>query len=315
MLLNNITLVDRSNKPSVSQRVGLRTYFINNGQYQDPYEISSVQLFTKAATLSPLTVLGTENLVDKTPLMAYGAFGTNDDLVQTHCTFTSGGPEGSICEDAFDPTTYAPGVMASGIYRVGVGDYVVVLDQETPLLGWDYTTSTQVSAVSLSSVGEYVDIWTVKLTPASKYQVFINNFTLSEDTFFAFTEPLMLSTSNKLLNKDIRLGETIDLKVTTESTLQNKTLDQSLINIFKQAVVTNPSFAIRKVNYDDPVGGSVSAGSLTPSVTSDNTLIASWSTTGISTDVGSRYGTYSLQATYTLLNQTIVSPLFYFTVS
>ena len=54
---NTQVVVDRGNRPNVSQRVGLRTYFINDGAYVDPYEISSVQLFTRSAhPLSPYTV-------------------------------------------------------------------------------------------------------------------------------------------------------------------------------------------------------------------------------------------------------------------
>lgn len=317
MQLNNTTLVNRENKPTVNQNVGLRTYFINDGQYIDPYEVCSVQIFSKAATISPFTVLDTTtNLVNKTPLMAFAASGQLAvDNPVVHCV--KPGATVAPCIGAFSAANYFPTTTASGIYRLGVGDYVVALNNSNASLsGWDYTTSTMTAASAVSAVGEYVDIWTVRLTPGSRTQVFINNFTLSEDTFFSFTERLLLTTSNKLLNKDIRLGETIDLKVTTEATIQNKNLPQSMINIFKDAIITNPAFEVRKINYDDPKRGSVVV-PLTgiPDITSDNTMIQSFSTNGISSDVGSKYGTYSLQAAYTLLNQTIVSPLFYFTVS
>ena len=58
MQLNNTVIVDRGNRPNVSQRVGLRVFFINDGAYVDPYEISSVQLFKKSDTLTPNTVIG-----------------------------------------------------------------------------------------------------------------------------------------------------------------------------------------------------------------------------------------------------------------
>ena len=45
MEVNGTPVVDRGNRPNVSQRVGLRTFFINDGAYVDPYEISSVKLF------------------------------------------------------------------------------------------------------------------------------------------------------------------------------------------------------------------------------------------------------------------------------
>jgi hypothetical protein len=321
MLLNTTVLVDRENRPAVNQNVGLKTYFINNGEYVDPYEVCSVQIFRKSDTLSPNSVLDTTtNLVTSVPLMAFGASATLEDGRVVRCVkpTTVNLPPESYCEGSFDPSNYPlnGSITASGIYRQGVGEYVVALNNTLNLSGWDYTSNTMCAAIDVSSVGEYVDIWTVKLTAASKPQVFINNFTLSEDTFFAYTERLMLTTSNKLLNKDIRLGEAIDLKVTTEATIQNKNLPQSLINIFKDTIVTGASFQVTKINYDEPLRGSVSVtGVGSVEITSDNTMLAHWDTSTIDDEVGSKYGTYSLQATYDILNQTIISPLFYFTVS
>ena len=193
--------------------------------------------------------------------------------------------------------------------------------------GWDYTTNTQVAASSLAYVGEYVDLWTVKLNEASKAQVITNQFDLNEDTFFAFTEPLLLTTSNKLMNKHVRLGETVDLKISTETTIQNRDISRSIQDIFKQSVVTEGAVEIRKVNQDVNFAGPftvLSYGQTGPDVriTSDNTLILNWDTSLIRnleafTDgtFGSLTGTYSIQVKYSLLNETIISPLFYLTVS
>ena len=315
MQLNNTVIVDRGNRPNVSQRVGLRVFFINDGAYVDPYEISSVQLFKKSETLSPKTVIGDENLVSSTPLMTFkapGATRTNDP--------------------AFDPINYFPSVTASGIFRVGQGDYVVVLDQTLALSGFDFTTKTQVAASSLSAVDDYVDLWTVKLDSASKYQVITNNFSLKEDTFFAFTEPLLLTTSNKLMNKKVRLGEKIDLKVATETTVQNQGMTDTLQNIFKDSVITSATMEIKKVNQDHNFDGPFTVSSFTESaatgssqpvtITKDNTIIMNWDTTQLNGldsftngTFGSLTGTYSVQVKYTLLNQTIISPLYYLTVS
>ena len=90
-------------------------------------------------------------------------------------------------------------------------------------------------------------MWTVKLSEASKYQVITNQFSLHEDTFFAFTEPLLLTTSNKLMNKHVRLGEKVDLKVSTETTVQNQDISQSVQNIFKDSVITEASMEVKKV--------------------------------------------------------------------
>ena len=310
MQLNNTTLVDRGNRPNISQRIGLRTFFINDGAYVDPYEISGVGLFKKSDTLSPKTVIGVENLVSSTPLMQFGASGQ---------TLTS--------HDNFNVTNYVPAITASGIYRISTGEYVVVLDETLALSGWDRTTLTQVAASSLSAVNDYVDLWTVKLNSASKYQVITNQFSLHEDTFFAFTEPLLLTTSNKLMNKHVRFGEKINLKIGTEVTIQNQDIDKSVQNIFKDSCITNGAVEIRKVNQDSAFDGPFVVASFSDTssgvdITKDNTLLFNWDTTTLtelpsftSGSFGSVTGTYSVQVKYTLLTQTIMSPLFYLTVS
>ena len=326
MLVNTTSVVDRGNRPNISQRVGLRTYFINDGAYVDPYEISSVQLFAKSSTLSPNTVVDpVSGLVSATPLMTFAASADLVGVGPVHCVLTQPptGSEYAPCNEdgnGFDPASYEPGTTASGIYRLSQGEYVVVLDQIEALSGWDYNTSTTVAASSCSSVGDYVDLWTVKLDEASKYQVITNNFSLYEDTFFAFTEPLLMTTSNRLMNKHVRYGEIIDLKVSTETTLQNKNIDESIQNIFKDSVVTEAEVTIKKVNHDPAFDGPftvVDEGTM--EITSDNTLIYNWNTATTigsgSTTFGSPTGTYSVQVEYNALNQTIVSPLFYLTVS
>jgi len=321
MLVNNTTVVDRGNRPNISQRVGLRTYFINDGAYVDPFEISSVLIFKKSSTLTPNTVLGSDGLVSATPLMAYGASATNPTTgLVTHCTSTNP-TEGECVAQGFNESTYSPGITASGIYKLGVGEYVVVLDQIEALSGWDYTTSTQVAASSTSAVNDYVDLWTVKLNSGSKYEVITNGFSLYEDTFFAFTEPLLLTTRNKLMNKHVRYGEVIDLKVTTETTVQNQQIPHSIQNIFKESVVTAASVTIKKINHDPTLETTTVVDGSIMQITKDDTLIYNWDTlTTIGAEVveatfGGPTGTYSVQVTYTALNQTIISPLFYLTVS
>jgi hypothetical protein len=323
MQVNQTPVVDRNNRPNVSQRVGLRTFFINDGEYVDPYEISSVQIFKTSDTLSPNSVLGAENLVTSVPLMAFAASGTNILNQAVHCTITAGTDPGTACENAFDVDNYIPGVTASGIYRMAAGEYVVVLDQTLNLSGWDWSTDTQVAASSCSSVGDYTDIWTVKLAEASKYQVIYNQYALHENTFYAVTEPLMLTSRAKLLNKHVRYNEVIDLKVVTENTLQNKTIPQSIQNIFKDSVVTTASIVIKKVNQDPTFDGPFTVVSTDiDQITSDNTLLFSWdvattieTAAGVGTNFGSPTGTYSVQVTYSILNQQFVSPLSYLTVS
>jgi hypothetical protein len=312
MLIYNTEVVDRNNRPNVSQIVGLRTFFINDGAYVDPHEISSVKLFKQNSTLSPKTVLGADNLVSSVPLMAYG----NGTGVSSLTSFSG-----------FDVSNYSPDVRASGIYKIKKGEYAVVLDQTLDLSGWDFTTSSELGASSLSAVWDYVDLWTVKLTSASKSQVLTNVFNLYEDTFFAFTEPILLTTRNKLINKHVRLGEKINLKINTATTIANKDIDQTVQNIFKDSCITSGAVEIRKVNQDPAFAGPFTVSSYadtssTVDITKDNTLLWSWDTSQLSSlteftngTFGSITGTYSVQVKYTLLNETVISPLFYLTVS
>ena len=320
MQINNTVVVDRGNRPNLTQRVGLRTYFINDGAYIDPYEISSVSIFPESSTLSPNSVLGANNLITSIPDMQFGASGATRPL-------------GTVDSSAFDVSNYIPSVTASGIYRVKQGEYVVVFDQTLALSGiFGGDAGTVVQAAEASSVGTYVDMWTVKLAQASDYQVFTNKFTLNEDTFFTFTEPLLLTTTNKLMNKHVRLGEKVDLKLSTETTIQNEDIQHSVQNIFKESEITSATVEVRKVNQDLHFDGpftvssfadtAATATAVPVTITQDNTIILNWDTNSIKNLVsftngtfGSLTGTYSVQAKYTLLNELIISPLFYLTVS
>jgi len=309
MQLNNTSLVDRQNRPQVNQRVGLKIYFINDGEYVDPYEVSSVKLLKKSVVTSGTALDSEERLVSATPLMTFAA----------SSTLTS--------DSAFDTSNYTPATDASGIFRISKGEYVVVLDQILDSSGYDQTTASVGHSNTLSAVTDYVDIWTVKLTSASKYQVIINDFKLYEDTFFAITEPLQFKPSNTLYNKHLRLGEKVDLRFGTEIGIMNQDITEEIKNIFKTSVINNASLEIKKVNqdhnFDGPftVSGYADTSSLT-SISSDNTITMNFDTTNLTSleafqlgNFGSVTGTYSVQVKYNLLNQTIISPLYYFTVS
>jgi hypothetical protein len=309
MQLNNTSLVDRQNRPQVNQRVGLKIYFINDGEYVDPYEVSSVKLLKKSVVTSGTALDSEERLVSATPLMTFAA----------SSTLTS--------DSAFDTSNYTPATDASGIFRISKGQYVVVLDQILDSSGYDQTTASVGHSNTLSAVTDYVDIWTVKLTSASKYQVIINDFKLYEDTFFAITEPLQFKPSNTLYNKHLRLGEKVDLRFGTEIGIMNQDITEEVKNIFKTSVINNASLEIKKVNqdhnFDGPftVSGYADTSSLT-SISSDNTITMNFDTTNLTSlgafqlgNFGSVTGTYSVQVKYNLLNQTIISPLYYFTVS
>ena len=179
-----------------------------------------------------------------------------------------------------------------------------------------------------SQATRYIDIWTIKLTQGSDWKTYINHFELFDDTFFAITEPLMLRTKNKLFNKQVILRSKEKIKMGTEVTIENESVDESVKNIFRESVITSATVTIKKMNEDSYLPSRVTVVSSTEvQVTSDNTIIYSFDTaTALSTgdlpgsetlnteDLGSKNGTYALQVSYNILSEKIVSPLMYFIV-
>ena len=53
MQLNGNLVVDRHNRPNVIQPVGLRAFFINDGGYQDPNDISGVTILKEQNNFPP----------------------------------------------------------------------------------------------------------------------------------------------------------------------------------------------------------------------------------------------------------------------
>ena len=320
MQLNGTAVVDRHNRPTVIQKVALRAFFVNDGEYFDPTDISRVTVFAKASNFSPSTVLEgnviSSSITSSIILMQFGA-SAND----------SGA--------ALNPTSYNPNdpESLSGIYRVKRGEYVCVLDGTQTQQGkYDFHGSSVNPLVPLiitnsaSSVDDYIDCWTLKVNTGSDLQTLINDFHLFDDTFFSITQPLLLAAKNKLVNKHLTLSSIENLEVTTEVTIQNKDIDRSVKNLFKDSAITSATIKIEKVNEDSttlPATVVVSSFEDTETlvdVTSDNTMIFSFDTTTLAThprvaDFGGLTGTYRATVKYTLVNETIISPPYYFTVS
>lgn len=307
MLINGYTVYDRHNRTSVLQPVALRSFFINNGVFQDPYEISSVSIFKLADNTTPSTVLTSGNLIDAA--VASSVIKMNFANSAT-----------LIANSSFNASNYTPGNTASGIYKLGVGQYSVVLNGQVPLSGV-YLGNPILNTAS--TVGDYIDIWTVRWVQNSDWEIFINDFRLYRDSIFTTTEPLVVTTTNKLTNKHVKLGSKIDLTVATEINIANKNITRGIKNIFHDAAITSAQLQIVKLNddYTLPARVTVSAfadtGSLVD-ITADNTLIFNWDTNSLYTlpavvagTFGPLTGTYAIQAKYNILTQTIVSDLMY----
>ena len=108
-----------------------------------------------------------------------------------------------------------------------------------------------------------------------------------------------------------------------EVTIMNKDLDQNVKNLLSHTVIENPQFVIKKQNEDSNLPSRVEVSGYSDTsadirLTSDNTMIFSLDTAvltnGSIVDLGSGSGAYTLEAKYTVMGETIISPLMYFTV-
>lgn len=315
MQLNSTDLVERQNRPTVLQRVALRAFFINDGAYYDPYDISGVTVFAKSSNLTPSTVVS-DNVV---------ASGIASSVILAH--FAPSGDDAGF--PAQDPSGYNPttdNASLSGVYRTGVGKYVVVLDGINPTnasANYDFYGSSVTVTNTASAVNDYIDVWTVKFTSTGTYQSLIQNFHLYDDTFFTITEPLIFHTTNRLVNKHLTLDSVDNLKFTTEVTVENQGIDDSIKNIFKDSVITNAQVKIEKINEDTvtlpahvTVSGYNDTSALTQ-ITSDNTVLLSFDTRNLATHAnvaqfGGLTGTYRASLKYTLLDEIVVTPPYYF---
>ena len=298
--INSIDVIDRHNRPGVLQKVMLRTFFVNSGDYVDPYEISAVTVHTRASNSNPSSILTSANVVSALPLMGFGVSDTTD-----------------ITGPAFATSNYSPGTTASGIFRLARGEYAVVLDGSLALSGQDVNGST--IGNDASTAGTYIDVWTVKLTAGSPYQVFINTFELFNDTFMSVTEPLLLTASIRLGNKYITLGSKEDLRIGTDITIANKGIASEVKNIFKDAAITSAMVQIRKLNEGDDLAPYTVSGyadtSSTVKISADNTVTFLWDTgllnsiaSNSSGAMGNSVGNYGVRLKFNVLNQTVVSP-------
>jgi len=308
-------------RPSVGGKVAIRTLFINDGKFIDPYDVSSCTIFAKLSNASPSSIVDVDDGIIKSDatsvvLMNFGVsgggVGAPHDGVDPRVT--------SENLPWVAPTLYTPGSQASGIYRVGLGDYVAVLDGDVSLSGGynnRYAFQEGITvANAASAVQDYIDVWTVKMSEGSEYQLFINNFSLYNDTFTTITEPLLITTQNRLVNKKLRYGEKLDMKITTEITVQNSTLPEDTKNILKDYPITNPQIKIERVNEDSinqPARTEIQAYT-DATTTTDNTILYSFDTENDLADVVPA-GTYIITAKYSYLTQTFVTVPFYFTIT
>ena len=114
--------------------------------------------------------------------------------------------------------------------------------------------------------------------------------------------------------------------ILAERTLQKEAIKKYLDGGFKESAIINPQMLIEKLNEGTPtlpahvtVSGYADTSALID-ITSDNTMVFNFDTTTLAShanvaDFGGLVGQYRLTVKYNLLNELIVTPPFYFTLS
>jgi len=301
MKLNGYNLVDRSNRPSPVDKVAIKIYFINDGQYYDPDDIKDVVVFSRYTNTYPSSLLNEDGLISSSV----------SSLAKAYFA-----PSGEL--SYLNPSDYTPG--ASGVYRISTGEYVVVLDESASGYSEDWAALIPTTA---STVGAYLDVWTIKPFAGGDYVTVINQFTLYDNNFISTTEPLLIKTTNKLITKKIPLGARQDLKITTDFTIENGNISDAIKNLVTEAAIIDPMIKIEKLNDDHnlPARVEVSGYSDTSGVikvTADDTVILTWDTEDLKThaqlqagNLGNMRGIYAITLKYNLLTERIVTPLMY----
>tara|TARA_R100001509_G_scaffold43822_4_gene23761 strand:- start:845 stop:1789 length:945 start_codon:yes stop_codon:yes gene_type:complete len=306
MKINGNQVTTRHERPTVQGPTALLLYFINDGQYADPYDISGVSIFAASDNQSPSSVITADGEIKST---------ASDDVLMHFSNSAT-----RTTNAAFDASNYNANSDSSGIYKLSTGKFACVLNQASVLPSGVFNLSgTSTIANRVSSTGDYIDVWTVKRVAGSDLDTIINEFTLTEDRFFGVTEPLLFRVATRLENNYLVLGSKVDLKFTNEFTLENANIDRSIVNLFKQSLVTDPMIEIYKKNQDRnlPARVTVSGYSDTSGyadTTSENTVVLTFNTEDLKThsellagNLGSVTGTYVARLKFTALDQTIVS--------
>lgn len=312
MYINNYSVNTRHNRPTVSTRTALVTYFFNDGQYMDPVNISAVSIFRSANNWYPSSVIGSDGQIKSSA----------SSLILMNYSNSSSDTTNSC----FNASNYTPGANASGIYRLKEGVYAVVLDQNTPSgilnLSGDWVIQNNVNLAE-----DYIDVWTIIPVAGGDLDTVINGFSLNYDRFFSTTQPLLLRVATRLVNRGMVLGSKIDLKFTNELTVENSDIDDSTLNLFKQSLILNPAVEIYKENTDRNLPSRITVSSFAQTsalcdVTPDNTIIFNFDTDALRThpqltagNFGSLTGAYVARVKFEVLNQTFYSNNYAFIVS
>jgi len=311
MLIDGTLVNDRSSNPPILSKVGLRVIFMQDGEYFDPYQISAVSIFKESNNFSPSTILNSDELIASSV----------SGLILMNFANSSA----DTTNQSFNASNYSAG--ASGIYKVSTGQYVVVLDGINNQSGViNLINPATVIKNTASTVGDYIDVWTVRMVAGSELETIFNYFKLTRGNFYTLTEPIMFRSRSRLINNSIVLGSKVDIKIANELTIENANISEEIRNTIKDSVIKSASLEIVKLNDEINIPSRVTVSSFADTsaltnITTGDTILFTWDTDLLKThpqalqgNFGSIKGTYSVQAKYTIFNERIISPLMHLTV-
>jgi hypothetical protein len=138
---------------------------------------------------------------------------------------------------------------------------------------------------------------------------------------FAVTEPLEVTTTNKLVQRYIELGSKKRVQVKTALVVDNEPIKESLRNLIETgALISNASMRIVKLNDSPALSNRVLIADFdntasTTLLSSDGQISYLWDTNTItayyeSDLLGGARGVYEISVRYDVLEETIYSPKF-----
>lgn len=317
MLLNNISVGDRHNRPVVLSKVGLQAHFLSDGQYADPYQISAVTIFSRSLNLYPSSVLNSE-----TQLIDSSAVG--DRVLMNFANSST-----LTTNVAFNPSSYTGSIAStSSIYRLERGKYIVILDGTINSSGvYNLDGSSAPVANRCSGTGDYIDVWTLRWVEGSDLQTVINEFTLRKGGFTTITQPLMLKVKTRLINNRINLDSKETIKIASEVYVENRDIDVSIKNLLRENVVTSAAIEIQKENTESNLPSRVTVSSFADTsalvtISDDNVILLQWDTTQLKTHplllagtMGALNSVYTIRVKFSVFGDTIVSDPMYLQVT
>ena len=331
---NGITVINRKNRPSPIEPAKLDFFMVKAGGYSDPYAVCSVHIFQDTQYGSPDAYLdlsaGSDNygLVTSSNTSEKMVFRVQEvDGFKNRIGFT-GNPADFPTE-----IDYLDASSASGIFKTGNGKFSVLLETDTYYYKSSEVADPDFNPIntlpttenSASSVQGYLDIWTVVDAEGSKPQIYVNIFRLDTANVYATSEPLAVTTVNKLVQRYIAVGSKEKLRIKTELVVDNEPIEQSLRNLIETgALIQNPEISITKINE---IPGQTSRVEITGlgaqggfdhrgvEVDSHGTISYLWDTANIvpfyiGENLGGPTGVYEIQVKFNVLDQTILSNRF-----